>query len=86
MAAMLLLLGVFGVWGRGGVGLTLETAPDGALGVNSLAEGFKENSLALGFRVDFLTLSVAAAGDAGDAAAPVSGAGGDRSGAGAVSG
>ena len=85
MAAMLLLLGVFGVWGRGGVGLTLETAPDGARGVNSLAEGFRENSLALGFRVDFLTLS-AAAGDAGDAAAPVSGAGGDRSGAGAVSG
>ena len=47
------------------------------LGVNSFAVGFKENSLALGFNVDFLTLS--GAGDTGDA--PVSGAGGDKSGA-----
>ena len=79
MAAMLLLLGVFGVCGRGGVGLTLETGPDpGPRGVNSLADGFKENSLARGFSVDFLTLSGAAAPAGDTAGATVSaGAAGD---------
>ena len=51
-----MLLGVPGVWGRGGVGFTRPAGAD--RGVNSLAEGFRENSLALGFKVDFLTLSV----------------------------
>ena len=50
------MLGVLGVCGRGGVGFTRPVGA--ARGVNSLAVGFRENSFALGFSVDFLTLSV----------------------------
>ena len=76
-----MLLGVFGVWGRGGVGATLEGGP---LGVNSLAPGFSENSFALGLRVDFFTLSVLVLGVEGVSAA--TGMAGDEAGGGAPPG
>ena len=71
-----MLLGVFGVWGRGGVGATLDT-DGGPLGVNSLAVGFRENSLALGFKVDFFTLSLPLVFAPEAASAPVPGVAGE---------
>ena len=72
-----MLLGVFGVCGLGGVGLTLEFV--GPLGVNSFAVGFSENSLAFGFKVDFLTLSLSGVLllDGGELPTSVEGAGGE---------
>ena len=67
---MVMPLGVFGVCGRGGVGATLD-AEGGPLGVNSLAVGFSENSLAFGLRVDLVADGGAEVFSAGGSAALV---------------